>query len=208
MGCDKSQEWMLPWTLANIRDAGCNLPVAFADFGMTAPTRRWCERLGVMVMSIPRNPRLLTWCMKPIAIRDAPFRVALWLDNDVEALRDLTPIFDELGDYDLAAANDPPNRIAPHWNTGVVLARTSSSILPQWVAASLTGRHRGDQEALNALWSKVRHDIRTIDSQYNRLRLAGPEQPGDFIRHWTGPTGKATIREKIAAAGAMAQATT
>jgi len=51
-GADSNHEWLLPWWYENLQRHN-TLPVAFADFGMSADMRAWCGERG-LVLTVPR----------------------------------------------------------------------------------------------------------------------------------------------------------
>lgn len=197
LGADGNQEWLLPWCVGHIRETGCELPIAFADFGMSRDAADWCRMHGTTYrVSIPRNVR--TWCAKPLAIRLSPFGRTLWMDADCQCLLDPSAILDAAGDGSFAVTLDPRSPSCK-WATGVIVATRDDPTLYAWSMESITGKHRGDQDALHAILDRVERHITPLDQRYQRVRLEGDAQPGDVIYHWTGPVGKQAIRDMIAA---------
>jgi hypothetical protein len=197
LGTDSNQEWLLPWCVGHIRRTGCELPIAFADFGMSDDAARWCKTQGrVFTVGVPRS--VSTWCVKPMAIRMSPFHRTLWLDADCQCLSDPAQAMLAAGDGTFALTLDPRSPTCK-WATGVVVAESNDRTLYAWSIESTTGRHRGDQEALHAILDRVERHITPLDQRYQRVRLEGDAQPGDVIYHWTGPVGKRAIRDMIAA---------
>jgi hypothetical protein len=117
-GCDRHQEWLLPWWYAHLRKHNPHYPIAFADFGMSSEGRNWCEERGILVDAPIVNPRQtsalrigenfweqwkpedlslkdqpLVWFAKPLVFAKSPFDRTLWIDLDCEIRADVTPIF-------------------------------------------------------------------------------------------------------------------
>jgi len=195
LGSDSNQQWLLPWCVDHIRRTGCELPIAFADFGMTPDAAAWCKTQGTTFrVGIPRNTR--TWCAKPLAIRMSPFHRTLWMDADCQPLLNPEAILQAADGATFAATPDPCSKTCK-WATGVIVAEANDSTLYAWSMESITGKHRGDQEALHAILDRVDRHITPLDQRYQRVRLEGNAQPGDVLYHWTGPVGKAAIRQMI-----------
>lgn len=198
IGIDREQHWMLSWFAGNLRRSGCSLPLAIADFGMTPEQRQDAVQYSGSVFAVDAPPSMLTWCAKPKAIIASPFSETLWLDNDCQVLQDPSPVFDELCGDGLGMAPDPYHAYACLWNAGVIVVRNADHVLHCWMDESLSGRHRGDQEALNYIHQVVDGWITHIPQRYNRLRCGGDARPGDVLYHWTGPAGKTEIKRLMA----------
>lgn len=115
IGCDRNQEWLLPWWWEHYR-AHNSLPVAIADFGgLSERTIQWCrdkmthlpidselflkevdpssqqiwqERCGEGIWPFRR-----AWFHKPLAFLATPFERTCWLDLDCEVRGSLEGIF-------------------------------------------------------------------------------------------------------------------
>jgi len=195
IGSDSNQEWLLPWCVGHIRRTGCEMPIAFADFGMTPIAKTWCLTQGTTFrVGIPRDAR--AWCAKPLAIRMSPFRRTLWMDADCQSLTNPEAILQAADGVTFALTLDPCSRTCK-WATGVVVAEENDRTLYAWSMESITGKHRGDQEALQAILDRVERNITHLDSRFQRVRLEGDAQPGDVLYHWTGRVGKDAIRQMI-----------
>lgn len=117
VGCDKYEEWLLPWWWSHYKTFN-TYPVAFADFGLSKNGRKWCERHGECITCptlfskseqkhIPLNTRILwekvygkgiwnfrpVWFKKPYACIRSPFDKTVWVDLDCQVKGDLTPLF-------------------------------------------------------------------------------------------------------------------
>ncbi len=211
LGLDENQEWMLDWWWLNYSEH-TDLPVLFADFGMTEAGRRRCAERGVV-----SEPILLDcygWFKKPLALLRSPFRKAIWLDTDCEVRGPLARLFDFCEDGGIGMALDrgtpqpyleamPPD--APIYNSGALVFNHGDPVVPQWASMTLALRsdrpgdaqygQPGDQETLAlTLRQCARGRIREIPMDLVRLRLSDGDGPA-LVMHWTGPVGKDHIRE-------------
>jgi hypothetical protein len=228
-GCDAGAEWMLEWWYENLRRHNVQLPVCFADFGMSRPMHAWCKRHGEVVDL--RNPRGVqsgasSWFKKPMAIVKSGFEKVIWLDTDCEVLGWLGEYFaycdvaaigltyDVRTNLNLAHCRGVNgNLITEPFQSGVVVARPDNELIVEW--ADRCARNpvaRGDQEMLIALiverieaGNSVTR-IRVMPPEYQWLRLQGTPPANARVMHWTGPAGKERIREKISAALKMVKA--
>ena len=197
-GTDARCEYLLPWWLANLRRHEPDLPVTFADFGMTDGGRDWCRAHGRLV-DLTRT-RLRGWLNKPSAILASGQAFGLWLDTDCEVRG---PLLDAwvAASAGLACAVDGHNRgdEGPQpVNTGVVAFRYGDVRVERWARAILAAPDRwpGDQEVFNALVAEGRIEpAGHLPKHLNHLRLDGPPPAGAVIVHHTGPAGKASIRD-------------
>lgn len=110
-------EQFLPWWLMHLREQS-DLPVLFADFGMSPEGRKFCEEKGELVpmpapdfvvqrkdVSLARallwetvfTPEFWrarrAWFLKPFALLASPFDRSLWIDIDCEVRESLGPLF-------------------------------------------------------------------------------------------------------------------
>jgi hypothetical protein len=197
-GADSHHEWMLPWWFEQAQRHN-RLPVAFADFGLSPAMRAWCCERG-MVIRVPAAGEK-TWHRKPFAILASPFRRTLWLDVDCQVCADLAPVF-AFADRGLGLTLDPHTGFCPQPGalaTGVAAARHGEPAVEEWAKEILLRKHRGDQEALNAIRDRLAGRIVVMPPQYQRLRLDPAATQADaVIMHWTGPTGKQHIAAEIA----------
>lgn len=113
-GCDRHQEWMLPWWW-NHYSKHNSYPVAFFDFGMSPEAKKWCEERGAcfelpaQAASLPVSEKRqkkweerfghISWKMreklfcKPFAFLATPFEKSLWIDLDCQVRGCVEPIF-------------------------------------------------------------------------------------------------------------------
>lgn len=130
VGSDRLREWLLPWWWENYRREN-NLPVTFADFGMSASARIWCEARGTVIdidpvpaagkEEVPLSERKKwensysdgvwdarpAWFQKPLAVRQCSYEIGLWLDLDCEVLGSLLPLYEQDPSVDIALAREP-----------------------------------------------------------------------------------------------------
>ena len=212
---DITGSWFLP-NLAKHTD----VTILCYDFGLDvgearilegeSSPRRWrVIQDGVAGWKIPSDK--YPWFFKPDAIQHALLELGydkvIWIDNDVEVRGSFDHIFDTIETGKLMLADDwyASKGYPGMKNTGVVGACAESlSILEAWIWACEVGQRRGDQEALyswlqkdETRWEFISH----MPIKYNTTRLhiqAHPEvEEGAVGIHWTGPVGKAHIRDMM-----------
>ena len=172
---DKTFQWLLPlWWQKYI--AHNDLPVAFADVGMTKDMVQWCKARGA-VLNVPREVRpdaefrtlgVKTGC-KPICMLQTPFDLTLYLDVDCFVYGDVGPALDHVGERDLAIAVDtlwntiPENRrpkLNPNevmHNAGVIAYRRGSPLVLDY-ALAVTRRITEGRQSDQPILSKVLHE--------------------------------------------------
>lgn len=224
VGTDKTQEWLLPWWWERY-SAHNTLPVAFVDFGMSDEARQWCEARG-QCLDAPA-PFALTphthfaedkrrrwearcgdsiwhfraaWFRKPTAFQRTPFDITCWLDLDCEVRCNLSSLFGELDDADLAMAPEPayvqqkddaygfllPGEVS--YNSGVVVFRKGAKILREWVelARGCNELFISDQNALSRAIYLHEPPFKELSAQWNWSPSVG-ESPEARIVHFHGP---------------------
>ncbi len=117
-GCDRNQEWLLPWWYEQIREHHPDLPIAFADMGISDTAKRWCSDRGILIPEsqidpLSPFPQEIGWLYqkkkwkckgcppipndisfrKPLIMQQSPFERSLWLDLDCQVVGNLTPLF-------------------------------------------------------------------------------------------------------------------
>jgi hypothetical protein len=116
VGCDKNQEWLLPWWWDHYSRHN-SFPVAFADFGMSEKALSWCQERGVSLTLpaikilhenevSPADKKQLearygpgiwryrsAWFKKPLALLHSPFSTGLWIDLDCRITGSLEALF-------------------------------------------------------------------------------------------------------------------
>ncbi len=119
VGCDRTLECLLPWWWSHYSTHN-DIPVAFADFGMSEQALAWCKQRGICLTlpqvtvldkrEIPQKTRELwetlygtgiwnvrsAWFLKPVALLHCPFDTGLWIDIDCQVRGSLTPLFNSL----------------------------------------------------------------------------------------------------------------
>jgi hypothetical protein len=127
VGCDKTLECLLPWWWKHFSSHN-DIPVAFADFGMSEPARAWCQERGDVICiplstlppdhTIPNHTQTLwnthygkgiyqiraAWFTKPYALLHSPFDAGLWIDIDCKvngSVESLFPLLEFAGEIGL-----------------------------------------------------------------------------------------------------------
>lgn len=210
-GADSTLEWLLPWWWRNYSRYN-SLPVAFADFGLSEKTKKWCEQRG-LVFDVPHvdlHPKTNVleweriygrtfqqsrphWFKKPSALLSCPFKVGLWLDIDCEVCAPLLPLFDMLHDAPLGLVRE---KLSLEYNSGVLLFRNPSSLLHDWdqLCRRQNDQFLGDQNALGHLLKAKDYGIRDLPAHYNWMMSQGVN-PAVVIAHWAGAWGKEHLRK-------------
>lgn len=189
IGSDDRAAWQIPLWYEAYRDY-CTLPVAMADFGLSANNLRLCLDCGFQVFDAGVECGR-GYLGKPVAIRKSPFEWTLWLDLDCEIRADVDPIFDE------APTGFGVIRLDGRYsNVGVVVVRRENDLLAGWTTACLVAaENEQDEEIFNRLVATGMYEFDVLDHRWNR---GGPD-PEDiecFIYHYFGPTGKQRLAAK------------
>jgi hypothetical protein len=215
-GADHNFQDMVIWWAKNIRKYDKETDIVVCDFGMS---KEWLERIGKsgLVNKIARFPKYhrSSWFLKPTTMIKAPYEYKCWIDVDCEVLGNLTEIFDYVDGTNMALTNDPcrrrePGDPNPKWfATGVNVVKGVPRVLKIWERwcrpeqnGIKTHVGRGDQEILHKLLTTgtLKESIveMPMDYQWLRIQLArGEDNPNKKIIHWTGPAGKAHIRNNL-----------
>lgn len=127
VGCDKNQQWLLPWFWDSY-SAHNNYPVTFMDFGMTDKGRAFCRERGdiiavpsIELLEVPEDRvrsweafgqngfwhSRTTWFCKPSAFALCPYAHGLWLDLDCKVQGSLQPLFTLHDAEDIALVKEP-----------------------------------------------------------------------------------------------------
>lgn len=210
-GFDAAGEWLVPWWYGCLRKHS-DLPVAFADYGMSDAMRSWCAERGPVVdvtdvpVSVPRF-------RKPFAILRAPFRQVLALEPDCEVRGKIEPLFECCGTAAVGLAPAAPGHsIAAEaadgwfamctpqtvmWDSGIVAVPHGHDLVTEWAAETLanSGRYRNETEALALVIARGGHLVSRLPPElaFNRRRGA---DAGAAVYHWTGARGKGILRER------------
>ena len=147
--------------------------------------------------------RRYAWFYKPRALLDTPYEYRCWVDIDCEVMAPIDDIFDYPTDDKIALTHDVCRGEEWWWATGVNVAKGSPKILRDWAYITEHSNMRGDQEVLFQMIvdDYSYHEMiveMPIEYQWLRIQLAtGQDSPNKKIVHWTGPSGKAHIRENL-----------
>lgn len=197
---DQTLEHLLPIFYLNLR-LHSRLPITFFDFGMSAQGRCFCEKRGPV---IPIEDSLLTqkgclkktmWFKKPLAFKQAPYDMNLWLDLDCKVRGPLEPLFEKLKEPQwLAIFEEPttPVKDCKHFNSGVVVFFKHSPFISLWEDLCLQFAEHlpGDQDALSVLLTQTTSKIFPLRYGYNHLFKYTYKLPfqDSHIIHYHGPT--------------------
>ena len=128
IGCDKNQEWLLPWWWENYQKHN-DYPVAFFDFGMSEQAISFCRDKGLYreipkelviedISSMIQDENLKAWeeyfskekfwasrpgwLKKCVAAFLSPFQQTIWLDMDCQVHSNLKSLYEFLDQHDIA----------------------------------------------------------------------------------------------------------
>ena len=203
-GCDEKHEWMLEWFFKNYKQHIKNIPLIFANFGLTP------EGLNLVRENVHAVMNLKTfdekgWFKKPMSMIKSPSKKTIWIDLDCEIRDDISNLFSMLKPDMLNMVEDKPwtMRGKELWhNSGLVGFIDKPPILYQWAQAIREDPVQGDQEVLHLMLNpitKIKY-INDIPNEYNVLRLQTETDGYDGpikVMHWTGAKGKDKIKAMI-----------
>lgn len=222
VGCDLLCEWLLPWWWERYSEDN-DLPVCFADFGMSKRGKKWCEARGIFLPLLtltkelkvcekknidpnlvkrwenevtPAWEKRASWFKKPFAFENTPFEETLWLDLDCEVLGNIEEIFAYLADKTIALYQQSYfKNDEDYFNSGVVCFRKNARFIPLWRKSSLENNHLfwGDQDILSEILNREKIPVSYLPEKYNCLMYKGL-QLGAKIFHWAAPWGKDYIK--------------
>lgn len=224
VGCDAAQEWLLDWWWKNYTQEN-DLPIAFADFGMSEEGKKWCKKRGVLLPLSFENLYVASkheiassivsewektlspfwdsrsaWFKKPFALLNTPFQKTIWLDLDCEIIGSLDPIFDyidPLSKMGLAEVRDPETkREGTLYNSGVIVFEKDSPLLKKWAEAALFDNNKYLGDQ-DAL-SQVIFDEKAVVGDLPEIynwRMCGGFRLDAIVLHWAALWGKEYIRK-------------
>ena len=203
-GCDENHEWMLEWFFKNYKKHMKDVPLVFANFGLTPDGLKKVRENVHAVMNLkPFDEE--GWFKKPMSMIKCPSKKTIFIDLDCEIRDDISNLFNMLKPNMLNMVEDKPwtMRGQELWhNSGVVGFIDKPTILYDWAKAIRDNPVQGDQEVLHLLLNpitKIKY-INDIPNEYNVLRLQ-VETDGYAgaikVMHWTGQKGKNKIRSML-----------
>lgn len=147
VGCNSSQEWLLPWWYMNFRLHNQH-PVTFVNFGdMSERALRWCSERGD-VASLKCGDEFIApkeaidkdlaaewekrrgkiwslrkaWFKIPLALLQTRYEKTLWTDLDCQIISSVEPVFsDYLKDFDFAIVPEAEKEQAVYRSRGDLL---------------------------------------------------------------------------------------
>ncbi len=191
-GCDSKSSWMLPWFKENYSKHN-DIPLHVFNFD-DYDQEGWFNKTAVMLEASKMADQVV------------------WLDTDCEVRADISKIFNYIEPTRISMCVDQPwtrrrGERGTWFNSGVVGFSGISPILSEWnryITDKLTNEV-GDQEVLNWMLGgdtlrELTH-IRELPNTFNFLRLQIQDKDPGYtmahIVHWTGPRGKAIIKEMM-----------
>ena len=198
-GCDRSNEWMLPWFFENYHKHS-SIPLLFADFGIS--DRSLVNDYVHAYIDLTKISEV-GWFKKPKALQHSPSIKTIWLDTDCQVIGKIDGLFNLLVPNKLNMVEDKPwkkRRGGVQYNSGVVGIINKPLILGMWTSWCKDTDQVGDQETLSANLNPITQMtyINELPNEYNHLRLQieHDNQPAYNARiiHWTGPKGKERIK--------------
>jgi hypothetical protein len=198
-GVDYKHEDLLLWWYETVQKHNPEIKIGIWDLGMTPKMREQVKELPVWLSERTPHPEL-AWFLKVQCVRETPSVSVAWLDVDCEVLTDISEIFSLVPPGMIGLTRDIVR--ANWWATGVIVVNDRPSLLEDWDKRLQAGDGiRGDQEALHDMINNAPHEqIQELPQEYQWLRISlnkGVDSPTKKIIHWTGPKGKAFIREHL-----------
>lgn len=215
VGCDQTQEWLLPWWWNHYRQHN-SFPIAFVDLGMSLSAKEWCKKHGeyihLPVADVfvadrseiapslveqwektfvnfwqPRN----AWFKKPLACLQSPFKRSIWIDLDCEVKGSLSPLFLECNRTGIGIGRGEDS-----YNTGVIVFQRDLKLIENWADLAFLKNHQAvsDEDLLNDLLRD--HDFTLISPIYNWSR-SWEANSNAIVLHWHGHYGKIVIAHQI-----------
>ena len=88
-GCDEKHEWMLEWFFKNYKQHIKNVPLIFANFGLTAEGLKLVRENVHAVMNLKTFDEK-GWFKKPMSMIKSPSKKTIWIDLDCEIRDDIS----------------------------------------------------------------------------------------------------------------------
>lgn len=191
-GCDANMEWMLPFWWRNYAKHNAQLPVYFADFGMTPSALAWCRQHGVVIEGLQAKYGMINpMYLKPMAVMSVPYQVIIWMDLDTEIFGSLLPMAD--GDFQLKVRHDAPMTMTAldqsyHVQAGVQVVKHGCDIYTEYAGWCALGEASKafipdpfdirDQQILSHVLDKHNYRYSYLDHRYNWLIFEGELKMG------------------------------
>jgi hypothetical protein len=190
VGLNVTLEYLLPFFYLNLR-LHSSLPIVFFDFGMSVMGRSFCEKRGEVISineslytplnTSARSLKRSAWFKKPLACKQSPFDINLWLDLDCLIRGPLEEIFSLLTEDKwivitqeyLIYIKDPaiPITSIPIYNAGVFAFIKNSPFIDLWIALSQKSSLEGvgDQDILSFELFKHADKVAILSSKFNHI---------------------------------------
>lgn len=190
--CDKTQEWMLDWWYENYKRWN-EYPIQFIDLGMSPEGVRFCKARGDYA-KLPELEFRKSWFKKPFGLKLSHFKKTVFMDLDIEVRGNIYDLFEMNG---LAMCRDVFNRNSltkNTFNSGLIVFDHGTKLIDDWIQKVY--------EKFMVAWSDqdcfdlVTKEVNEIPPSVCALRINGPN-PKSLMYHWTGPSGKETIKKFI-----------
>jgi hypothetical protein len=224
VAADAQQEWLLPWWWEKYSRLHTH-PVAFVDFGLSKPVKKWCEERGMRIaLPVPdifvasreeMDPDLVAhmekevgkkfwpcrdaWFKKPLACLLTPFKKSIWIDLDCEIRGSLQPLF-ELKECSLGLVKYRHTEMPyPVYNSGLIVFEQGIPVFEKWADLAIEQNHlfRGDEEILSYLLHTA-GGVFELPAIYNWSRCF-EENAEAIVMHWHGANGKFCIYHQMMA---------
>ncbi|MCL2641201.1 MAG: hypothetical protein FWD53_10180 [Phycisphaerales bacterium] len=203
VGSDEHQFDLLQYWYSQFRIHNPDVPVAIADFGMTAEKIDWCKQNGHFIAKPEHSAtRDQKWYYKPFAILNAPFKRMAWLDIDTEIRGSIAPLFDHTADPSkVAMCFDPftTQKVCDSpTNSGVIVTAYGNPVISEWARRCMGNcyGYYSDQQVLDSIKSYMKDNFILMPPEFNWLSLMGFNDKA-LIYHHVGPNGKQTLRYRI-----------
>ncbi len=218
VGANERYAWLLPWWWRHYARHNA-YPVTFIDFGLSEEVLAWCKERGKVihldasVVSVCSkdavDPMLAReweaqhgthiWdarkCFfyKPVAFRQSPYPISLWLDLDCEVCGSLQPLFDVMNSDTEMALSAFPDRPGTY-SSGAVVFRPESQLVKDWVelCQSHGAQVLEEDSILSWLVGMHKYAVQVLPPSYHSIGLPSLPASG-LVLHWNGNLGKLFI---------------